>query len=165
MWLLSKNKSEEALKSLQYLRGWVPSKNVQSEFDQLQRFYRTSNSCADCKKIERKCSHEKSRTWDKIKEIKRKRNLKPLILGILLESFVECTGIQVMTAYFIQIFKAYSLPVNANVTAIYMSIVKFVATVSLIFIIKLIGKRKIYLGSSFATVLATFGLGIINLLL
>lgn len=38
MWLLSRGRREDALKALCWLRGWVSSETVQSEFDEIVRY-------------------------------------------------------------------------------------------------------------------------------
>lgn len=45
IWLLSKERYKEALKSLQWLRGWVSPVAVESELNQLKEISEASNAC------------------------------------------------------------------------------------------------------------------------
>lgn len=83
MWLLSKNRPKDALKSLQWLRGWVPAKNVEKEFAEMQRYNVYSNSCGSCQKAKAVCDHPPPNLVQKLQELLRKRNLKPFALALL----------------------------------------------------------------------------------
>lgn len=93
MWLLSKNRSKEALQSLQWLRGWVPAKNVEKEFAEMQRYNVHSNSCGSCQKSKSICEHPPPTLKQKLQELIRKRNLKPFTLALLCFAFSQFIGI------------------------------------------------------------------------
>lgn len=79
-WLLLKDRPQDAQKSLQFLRGWVSPQTIHDEFTKLQKYSENSSSCIACTKQSIKCQHPKPTFCDKIKEIKRKRTLKPFLL-------------------------------------------------------------------------------------
>lgn len=45
IWLLSKERYNEALKNLQWLRGWVSPEAVEPELSQLKEISEASNAC------------------------------------------------------------------------------------------------------------------------
>lgn len=159
-WLLAKNRPKDALKSLQWLRGWVSSSStaVNEEFSRLQNFSETANACKSCEKQSIRCEHMKITFGDKIKQFKRKRNLKPFILVILLDFFMEFSALGAWRGFMIQIIKAYGMPMKANVTTVVSSVINAAANVCFILSVKRIGKRKIYLCSAFIYVICFFGL-------
>lgn len=115
MWLLSKQRDEAALKSLQWLRGWVPQSVVQTEFDSIKRYKESSNSCSACKKTSTKCTHLGAQTTGQaIKELIRKRTLKPFFILIVMGILSYFTGTHHLTAYMVQILNTYRSPMNPN---------------------------------------------------
>lgn len=83
-WLLSKNRTNEAGKSLQWLRGWVSSDEVSAEFAELKRHSERSKSCSACLKQELRCPHPLPTWREKLSDLKKRRNLRPFaILGPL----------------------------------------------------------------------------------
>lgn len=93
MWLLSKNRPDDALKSLQWLRGWVPAKNVEKEFAEMQRYSVYSSSCASCQKTKSVCEHPPPTFRQKLQELTRKRNLRPFILALICFGFTHLFGL------------------------------------------------------------------------
>lgn len=92
-WLLSKNRTTEAEKSLRWLRGWVSSEAVAQEFHDLQRHSERSKSCNTCIKKDLKCTHPLPTMREKFAELKRKRTLKPFGIVISLFFLAQFSGI------------------------------------------------------------------------
>lgn len=116
------------------------------------------NSCKACQKQAIKCSHPSPNYWKNIKATLQKRTLKPFILCIALEIFLQFSALLATRPYIIQIFKAYGIPLDANLAAVYMTIASNISCLCLIIVIKLLGKRKLYLGSSIFCMLTCIGL-------
>lgn len=115
MWLLSKQHDEKALKSLRWLRGWVSQKIIQSEFDSLKRHKDASNSCNDCKKANVGCTHiDAPNVWQTMKELIRKRTLKPFIILFTMGIVTFFSGTHHLNAYMVQILTAYKSPIDPN---------------------------------------------------
>lgn len=104
-WLMSKNRPDDARKALQWLRGWVSPKAVEKEFQELQRYNETCNSCSECEKLKVKCSHPPPSTLKKLKDLKRTRNMKPFLLVLLIFTFTQFTGLPPMRPYLVLILK------------------------------------------------------------
>lgn len=158
IWLLSKNRPVDAMKSLQWLRGWVSSQDVWTEYSILAQYNELSNSCANCRKQKMKCSHPAPTICDKLKDITRKRTLKPFIMITILYFLMEFSGMFVMRPYLVQILNAYGIPVRTNLITVYLGLIGVVSNICLLFIVKLLGKRRIYLISMIGTILSCFGL-------
>lgn len=115
MWLLSKNRKDDAEKSLQWLRGWTTKEVVAKEFAQLQRYSERSKSCNICMKQNQTCQHQEKLTMKaKMIELTRKRTLKPFFLVIFLFFLAQFTGFGAMRPYLVQILKAYKTPIKAD---------------------------------------------------
>lgn len=99
---------------MQWLRGWVAPKAVEEELQSLIQYNKRSNSCNECIKKNLDCHHPKPTVLDKIKELSRKRTLKPFFLVISLFFLAQFTGIQAMRPFTVQIMKAYNVPIDAN---------------------------------------------------
>lgn len=111
---MSKNRDEEALKSLQWLRGWVSPKAVEEELLALKRYNENSNSCVQCAKDKVACPHPPPTILEKLKDLGRKRVLKPAVLTFVLFSFVQFTGFPSMRPYLVVILNAYRVPMGGN---------------------------------------------------
>lgn len=115
MWLLSKRRDESALKSLRWLRGWVPQKVVQNEFDSIKRYKETSSSCGECKTSATQCTHSAGQTTgEAIKELFRKKTLKPFVVLMSIYTVAYFAGTHHMNAYMVPILKAYRSPIDSN---------------------------------------------------
>lgn len=160
--MLSKNRQAEALKSLQWLRGWVSdSSAVRAEFDELQRSKVNAQRCYNCEKQHEICHHPLPTIRDKIRDLFRRRTLRPFILVASLYVISVFAGITPFRPYIVQILYFYQTPIDANDAVAYMGYFGFGANVLLVCSISSLGKRNVYLYSMAIVVAALFGLGIL----
>lgn len=99
-----------------------------------------------------KCDHTEV-LEDKLKQLSLRRIFRPFILIVTLDFFTQFYSVMSWRPYIIQILNAYAIRMN-----IIMSTLGFAARFSLLLIIKVVGKRRIYLASSTFTCLCCFGL-------
>lgn len=161
-WLLSKNRTKEAEKSLRWLRGWVPSETVADELKTLQQNSAQFQSCSTCVNQSQPCSHPPPTLAEKLSEFKKRRALKPFLIIFPLFFLTQFSGIQSLDPFHVQIFKAYNSPIAPERAAVIMRIIENVGHVSIIFLIGFIGKRRLYLvtgaGAFFSSlVIACYG--------
>lgn len=114
LWLISKNRLDDARKSLQWLRGWVPPHAVDHEFKELQRYNEQSNACISCSKQKITCVHPPPTMRDKLLDLLRRRTMKPFLLVLLIFLFSQLSGFSPMRPYLVLILKAYGVPVDPN---------------------------------------------------
>jgi MFS transporter, SP family, solute carrier family 2 (facilitated glucose transporter), member 6 len=145
-WLMAKNRKDDALKSLMWLRGWVSDpKHVEKEFKEIQRYSEDSNRCVACQKANEKCTHKSASSKQLWKELLRKRTLKPFTLVISMFLFCQFSGMTAMRPYFVQIFQAFSVPIDASWATVVIGILGFAANIACTILIKPLGKRNIAL--------------------
>lgn len=133
---------------------------VRKEFAELQNYSKTSNACSSCAKRSVQCKHHSRQSiCDKIKEIKRRRNIRPLIFIFCMNICYEFNGAYVLEPYNIQILNALGSPVEANAAMVWISGFGVVGSIFLIASIKRLGRRKIYLTSIFGIAVLCVGLG------
>lgn len=105
---------------MKWLRGWVPEKEVQAEFETMKRYNDSSNSCEACKKSSAKCTHqiEIQTTWQAIKELGRKRSLKPYFIILIMCTTTFFSGTHHLNVYMVQILNAYRAPMDPNLATV-----------------------------------------------
>lgn len=157
-WLLSKDRVAAAQKSLQWLRGWVTPQTVHNEFDKLQNYTIASNACASCAKQSIKCVHAKPSLLDKIKELKRRRNVRPMILMFLLQFFGIFNGSYVWDPYIVQVMNAFGTPLKPSYATVLSSGMGVIGSIFLGLTVKKLGRRPIFLTTSIVLALCCFGL-------
>ncbi|XP_055325703.1 facilitated trehalose transporter Tret1-like isoform X2 [Sitodiplosis mosellana] len=160
LWLLSRNRQEDALKSLQWLRGWVDSKTVRNEFNDLQRCRISAQICYQCEKQNKICKHPPPTIRDKVRDLFRRRTLRPFILLASLFFFAAFCGISPYRPYIVQILYFYKSPIDPNQVVVWLGYIGFAANIMLVITIRSFGKRSIYLCSMAFIILILFGLGI-----
>lgn len=161
LWLLSKKRDADALVSLQWLRGWVSPKAVENEFNEMKRYSETSNSCVACHKGSVKCTHPPADLREKIKELSRKRTLRPFIVVMFCFAIAQFSGMTSIRPYMVQIFKAYAIPIDANWATVVVGVMSLLANIVCMSVVKVFGKRRLYFVSLTGTALSCFGLGIL----
>lgn len=117
-WLLSKHKNDEALRALQWLRGWVPPQAVAKEFEEIQKYVKQADACLDCDKKSIPCPHPPSTFAEKFRDLLRKRVMKPTIMLFIISTFAQFSGLTAMRAYVVLTMKAFGVPMDANLAAV-----------------------------------------------
>lgn len=157
-WLLSKDRVADAQKSLQWLRGWVTPQTVHTEFDELQNYAIASNACAPCAKKSIKCVHAKPTVLDRIKELKRRRNVRPMVLIFLLQFFGIFNGSYVWDPYIVQVLNAFGTPLKPSYATVLSSGMGVIGSLFLGLTVKKLGRRPIFLTTSIVLAFCCFGL-------
>lgn len=114
----------------------------------MQRYCIESTACLTCAKQSIKCDHPKSTLLDKIKELKRKRTLKPISIVFLLYLFFETCIITVLQPYIILVLKAYGMQINANKVTVLIAITSMLSSIFLITTVQKLGRRPLYFTST-----------------
>ncbi|CAG9793501.1 unnamed protein product [Diatraea saccharalis] len=118
VWLLSRGREKEALKSLCYLRGWTTPDNVRDEFDQLTVYCKKLECCAICCKTDDDeiidCEHKKANVFKRIYLKFRyvmiaKETLRPFVLMIMYFLFISMTGLTPIRPNMINICDAFGM--------------------------------------------------------
>lgn len=158
IWLLGKNRTDEALKSLQWLRGWTNNAAITEEFKELQRYKETAHRCYSCEKQQLNCSHPPPRLQDKLQDFLRKRTLIPFCLIAFQFILIQFCGIFPMRPYIIQILDCYHTAIDASQINTIMGLLGILANIVILFTVQKIGKRRIYLYSAMITMICCFAL-------
>lgn len=145
LWLLSKNRTADAERSLRWLRGWVAKKDVAQELEELQRYSRRIKSCDACIKKDLICPHPPPTLDGKINELKRKQTLNPLFIVMALFSIISLSNTFLMPTYIVQIFTAYNIPLDSDHAAAILSYANLLANILCMILLRFTGKRKLYL--------------------
>lgn len=144
-WLLSKGRVEQAENALRWLRGWVQKEVIADEFQALQRYSERAKSCGLCIDQNLKCVHPPPSLGEKFHEFSKKRTLKSFFIVISLFVILQYSGVFAMQPYLMQIFKAYSSPLEPDVATAVLSFLNIFATITFMCLVRFVGKRRIYL--------------------
>lgn len=159
-WLLARGRIEEARKSLQWLRGWVSAKEVEKEFAEMQRYSKFSTKCTPCQKSETDCDHPKPGLFGNLKELLRKRTIKPMAIVTMFFAVTQFCGMAGMRPYLVQIFQAYGTPVDPSWATVVVGLMKFLANIFCMMIVRFVGKRRLALYSISGTAICCLSLAI-----
>lgn len=139
----------------------------------MKRYNDSSNSCEACKKSSLKCTHqiETQTTWQAIKELSRKRSLKPYFIILIMCTTTFFSGTHHLNVYMVQILNAYHGPMDPTVAMvclqksshfcfnntrliadfvliqIIVSCIGMCGTFAGVIGLKMMGKRKLYLSA------------------
>lgn len=157
--MLSRNRQADALKSLQWLRGWVNSSAVLIEFENLQQSRISAQTCYKCEKRSEICQHPPPKITDKIRDLFRLRTLRPFILITCLYLLAAFVGFNPFRSYAVQILYFYQSPIDANQVVVWMGNIGLIANILLVCTIRPFGKRVVYFWSLGIVVISLFALG------
>lgn len=129
------------------MRGCISAECVDDEFTKLQ-----NDSIAEI------TSDHPRTLLENIKALKRKRTLKPFILTVFSNFFLEFSLCVIWRPYAIQVLKAFGMPINVNYLTTMLSAVNIAGSCCFFFSVNAISKRRMYLKSTAVVVLCSIAL-------
>lgn len=145
-WLMSQDRNEEAIASMQWLRGWVSKKAVQPEYDEISSYIDKANRCKECTRLDRSCEHSK-RYMDKAKDLVRTKTIRPLILVTFIFFVVHINVNSAVRPFLVQVFQTFGVPMDPNWATVVIGLMDFLSNFICIFAVKFFGKRNLFLYS------------------
>lgn len=97
---------------------------------------------------------------NKLKDMTYWRTLKPFILISILFIFMQFSGMFATRPYIVPILYAYGISLDANLTTVILGVIGVLANVAILFSIRALGKRNIYLYSMVGNLLTCIGLSV-----
>ncbi|XP_049886134.1 facilitated trehalose transporter Tret1-like isoform X2 [Pectinophora gossypiella] len=160
IWLLSKGRQKEALHSLCRLRGWAKPEDVREEFDQLVQYNEVVRQCVICvkegKTFELPCEHTNGNIFRRIRmKIKHvllvKETMRPFVLVMAYFMFHTMSGLTPIRPNMVNLCKALGMKYDPKTIVVLVGAVFIVMNLFSAVIVKMIGKRKLVLGSLLGT--------------
>lgn len=159
-WLLSKNRVEDARRSLQWLRGWRTAAEVEQEFAELQRCSAMSHACTACKRADSAtCTHRPSGWYDAWRELFRHGTRRPFGLIMVAFVLVQFSGLSAVRPFMVQLFQTFAIPMDPNMGTVWIAVLNISANVVCMCTLKLVGKRNLFLFSLLGCLLSCFSIG------
>uniref|UniRef100_A0A1Y1M322 Major facilitator superfamily (MFS) profile domain-containing protein n=2 Tax=Photinus pyralis TaxID=7054 RepID=A0A1Y1M322_PHOPY len=165
-WLLAQNKPEEARRSLAWLRGWTSEVKVEQEFQQIQKNVQMHPAGVDNPAFEDDSGRVIPLTKfinaarPTVKDLAKRSFLRPFSLMAFLFIWSNFIGVGTTQIYSVVIFSTFKAPVNKYYASVLMSSARVLASILCIFIVRLYGKRRTAMVSSFALCLCSMCIGI-----
>lgn len=142
---MTKNRRADALKSLQVLRGFATSKNVENELNQMQQYVEYSSLCDECLSAGLKqCSHPQINFKQSLQQLLHRSTIRPFAI-VFFTYVVNYTSIASIQPYIVQIMKSYAIPIDPNFSTVITSIVILIGMIVVMSVIATVGKRKLFL--------------------
>lgn len=129
------------------------------EFTALQKYKVSVQSCCECEKQKKSCTHADLTFSERIKDFFRRPALLPFILLAFMFFIAQFCGMFAMRPYIAQILLAYRSPVEPQVVTVWLGVLGILANVIMMAIVRVYGKRSITLISMAITFISCFALG------
>lgn len=113
-WLLLKNRDEEALKSLCWLRGWTSKEAVRDEFETLKAYRESTNKCSQCQRDQIICTHPPPTLMDKFNAMFKSSCMRPILIFTICSLFTNFSGLHHVFPFSVQILNTFNCPFNPN---------------------------------------------------
>ncbi|XP_013139503.1 PREDICTED: facilitated trehalose transporter Tret1-like isoform X1 [Papilio polytes] len=159
VWLLSRGREKDALKSLCYLRGWTKPEDVKEEFDELVEYSKKLQKCVICDKIDdvtKSCEHYKMNSFKrsiyKFRYVMLgKETMRPLVLVMMYFLFYVMSGLAPIRPNMVNICGALGMAQDGKVVVLMVGVITFLTALVVVMLIKVVGKRKLAISAMFGT--------------
>lgn len=159
--LLSQKRNTDALRSLQWLRGWVSPDAVQGEFKEIASFVEAANACEMCRSATapRKCDHDSS-YLEKCSDLIEHKFIKPFIMLSVCFVIIQFSGNCAIRPFLVQIMVTMRMPLDANWASVIMSVADISSNLLCMaaMTFRNVGKRLMFSAAMVGCILSTFGL-------
>ncbi|XP_038207163.1 facilitated trehalose transporter Tret1-like [Zerene cesonia] len=169
IWLMSKGRQKEALRSLCRLRGWAQPEDVKEEFDQLVQYNDILQQCVICVKEARSdlepCEHKNCNIFKRIVlQFKHvffvKETMRPFALVMGYFFFYTLSGLSPVRPNMVNVCRALGMKFDPKTIVVVIGVVFIIMNLLSAAIVKIIGKRKLVLTSLFATALCSLAISV-----
>ena len=144
-WLAEKNRSEEAMEALAWLRN---NEESQDEVDEIKEKANSGNDKKICEKI-----------YSRLSILKTKMFWKPFLLAEPLVILYNCSGLSIISFYIVTIFQESGSSVNKLQASLIVSVWRLIMSlISSIALLK-IPRRSLYLSTTLMILFSMAGLG------
>lgn len=131
IWYMTKNRPEEAKRSLAWLRGWTKTEKIEAEFEELW-------SKVNEEIVQKK--HKRS-FFESVEMFKKKEIYKPMALIILSYALALFGGEPCISAYAVPIFSSLRAPINEFYVTVILGVMKLAGCCFSMSLINVLGKR------------------------
>lgn len=136
-WLISKNRYDDARKSLAWLRGWTTEDEIEEEFQEL------------CRNLEKETIEEKKTSkLMVVKKFGTRAFLHPFFLISVGFYLMHFTGQNVLQTYAVQIFLTMESPIDKYYSTLILGIVELLGSLFCSIMIHYTGKRPLVMFST-----------------
>lgn len=137
VWLYAKHRVDDAQRSLQWLRGWVPFKMVQEEFQDIAHAIEVLQEDKKARLIEQRTMASKLHPFTK------RSFIAPFALVLSGFIFSHFSGMTPLQTYSIQILGSYRVPINEYYATICLGAAQVIGCLLGMVIVRLVGKRRL----------------------
>ncbi|TMW51385.1 hypothetical protein DOY81_003509 [Sarcophaga bullata] len=156
-WLIREQRFREAIKALQWLRGWVSEQHIEEEFNRLYDELITQPALEE-QAEEVRLQESGGRTCFTRFRVFRKRSFLVPFLLVAFTFFVgHFSGKTSLQTYAVQIFHTLKAPINKYHATILLGVAEMIATIMCVFLIHFTGKRPLVLISTVGVAACFFG--------
>lgn len=111
---MTKNREDDAMNSLKWLRGWQTNDTINNEFNDLKRYKEYSNACPVCRKTQVKCTHPPATITQNLQELTKRKSMKPFSVLVICCFFGFTCGTHHLLSFVVQILNTFHSPIDAN---------------------------------------------------
>ncbi|XP_055851615.1 facilitated trehalose transporter Tret1 isoform X2 [Episyrphus balteatus] len=156
-WLIRKQKFKEAIRALQWLRGWVPEYKIETEFNQLYEQLITKPAIEDAN--DGITDTNKRTCYQRMKIFRKQTFWFPFILVSFTFFVGHFSGKTPLQTYAVQIFHTLKAPINKFHATILLGVAEMISTILSVCLVHFTGKRPLVLISTIGCGLCFFSTG------
>ncbi|XP_017475702.1 PREDICTED: facilitated trehalose transporter Tret1 isoform X2 [Rhagoletis zephyria] len=153
-WLIREHRFREAVKSLQWLRGWVPEYMIEAEFNRLYEELITQPALEEA--VENH-GDKPSKCASRFRMFRKRSFLAPFLLVTFTFFTGHFSGKTSLQTYAVQIFHTLKAPINKYHATILLGVAEMIATIMCVFLIHFTGKRPLVMISTLGVGICMFG--------
>ncbi|XP_065355023.1 facilitated trehalose transporter Tret1 [Calliphora vicina] len=156
-WLIREQRFREAIKALQWLRGWVSEQHIEEEFNRLYDELITQPALEEQAEQVRQQEAGGKTFFTRFRMFKKRSFLVPFLLVAFTFFVGHFSGKTSLQTYAVQIFHTLKAPINKYHATILLGVAEMIATILCVFLIHFTGKRPLVLISTVGVALCWFG--------
>lgn len=156
-WLIREERFREAVKALQWLRGWVSEQYIEEEFNRLYDELITQPALEERAEEAHLSGVSRKTCFTRFRMFRKRSFLVPFLLVAFTFFVGHFSGKTSLQTYAVQIFHTLKAPINKYHATILLGVAELVATIMCVFLIHFTGKRPLVLISTVGVALCWFG--------